>query len=270
MPLTPGHPTPFGKNRSGDLSFPAPTPSLQDGGDPVTSGAPHTGAMSCALGHACAHRSGTCNLYTIHNRLPCPIHVFSSPLTLNNITGWIPRLENATALLLAAGEKHNPIPGLQLIDHYQIDYGMDGVEQDTISYGPAHAPPGTHMNYGRILGAEAIMRAHGLETGVILNANAAHMRTYAPNPPGCLVACDRGFTPSHSAVLRTLNVTTGYVRLPNRGSQHAIFEQWQAFPNATGPETAADTGMWMVSEAAAIVAATSDRAGVAVAVVESV
>eukprot|EP00035_Acanthoeca_spectabilis_P030604 m.10101 g.10101 ORF g.10101 m.10101 type:complete len:208 (+) comp4270_c0_seq1:290-913(+) len=31
-----------------------------------------------------------------------------SPDTLNNITGWIPRLENVTALLLSAGKKYNP------------------------------------------------------------------------------------------------------------------------------------------------------------------
>ena len=107
----------------------------------------------------------------------------------------------------------------------------------------------------QVLGAEQVMQAHGLETGVILNANAAHSRTYAPAPPGCLVACDAGFTPSHSAVLRTLNVTSGYMLLPGRSSQHVVFEQWQAYPNATGPETRPDTGMWMVSQAAAIVAA---------------
>ena len=114
------------------------------------------------------------------------------------------------------------------------------------------------MNYGRILGAESIMKSHGLESGVILNANAAHMRTYAPSSPGCLVACDPTFSPSHSAVLRTLNVTGGYVQLPHRGSQHAIFEQWQSYPNRTGPETAVDTTMWAASQAAAIVAPPDD------------
>lgn len=91
---------------------------------------------------------------------------------------------------------------------------------------------------------------------VILNANAAHMRTFAPTPSpgGCLVACDPTYSRSHSAVLRTLNVTRGYVQLPDRGSQHAIFEQWQTYPNRTGPETAPDTGMYMASQAAAIVA----------------
>ena len=47
----------------------------------------------------------------------------------------------------------------------------------------------------------------------------------------------------------------GYMLLPRRGSQHTIFEQWQTYPNTTGPETAAytDTGMWMASQTAAIV-----------------
>ena len=69
----------------------------------------------------------------------------------------------------------------------------------------------------------------------------------------CLVGCDSAFTPSHSAALRTLNVTRGYMMLPDRSSQVALFEQWMAFPNVTGPETEEDTGMWMVSKAAAIV-----------------
>ena len=69
-----------------------------------------------------------------------------SPATLNNITGWVPRLENFTALLLSAGKKHNPTPEVPLVDHYQIDYGMDGVEQDTLAYGPGAAG----MNYGRV------------------------------------------------------------------------------------------------------------------------
>ena len=35
----------------------------------------------------------------------------TSPSQLNNITGWIPRLEDVTALLLADGKKYNPTPG---------------------------------------------------------------------------------------------------------------------------------------------------------------
>ena len=182
----------------------------------------------------------------------------TDPQRLDNLTGWTRSLENVTALLLSAARKHNPTPEVPLIDHYQIDYGMDGVEQDTLHYG-ARAPAG--MNYGRILGAEAVMKAHGLETGVILNANAAHMRTYAPVAPGCLVACSPTFTPSHSASLRTLNVTRGYLQLPSRGSQHAILEQWQTFPNVTGPETAMDTGMWMASQAAGMLKPRSDHRG---------
>ena len=45
--------------------------------------------------------------------------------------------------------------------------GMDGVEEDTIHYGPR---PPARMNYGRILGAESIMKAHDLQTGVNTNA----------------------------------------------------------------------------------------------------
>jgi len=173
----------------------------------------------------------------------------TSPEQLNNISGWVPRLDLVTDMLLAAAAKHNPSPELPLLDHYQIDYGMDGVEADTLQYGAA--PYG--INYGRILGAEALMAARGLQTGVILNANAARSRTYAPTPgAGCLVGCDLEFTPSHSAVVRTLNVTRGYMALKGRLSQHALLEQWQAYPNRTGPETELDTGMWMASAAAAI------------------
>eukprot|EP01043_Picozoa_sp_COSAG02_P010812 COSAG02_NODE_389_length_23251_cov_259.067640_4_plen_416_part_00 len=174
----------------------------------------------------------------------------TSPTQLNNISGWMPRLDEVTDLLLTAAAKHNPTPSVPLLDHYQIDYGMDGVEQDTLQYGAA---PPVGINYGRILGAEALMAARGLQTGVILNANAARSRTYAPTAGnGCLVGCDPEFTPSHSAVVRTLNVTRGYMALPGRRSHHALLEQWQAYPNRTGPETEPDTGMWMASSAATI------------------
>ena len=89
------------------------------------------------------------------------------PSRLRNVTGWIPQLSDVTAMLLSAGERINPTPEVPLIDHYQIDYGMDGVEEDTIHYGPR---PPVRMNYGRILGAESIMRAHDLQTGVNTNA----------------------------------------------------------------------------------------------------
>ena len=174
-----------------------------------------------------------------------------SPEQLNNISGWIPKLDDVTARLLASANEVNPTPAVKLINHYQIDYGMDGVEQDTLRYG---AVPPVGLNYRRILGAEAIMKRHGLESAVILNANAAGQRTFGHKPAGnCLVGCDSAFTPSHSAALRTLNVTRGYMMLPDRSSQVALFEQWMAFPNVTGPETEEDTGMWMVSKAAALV-----------------
>jgi 4-alpha-glucanotransferase len=35
--------------------------------------------------------------------------------------------------------------------------------------------------------------------------------------------------------------------------EYVVFEQWQTFPNRTGPETEPDTGMWMASAAAVIV-----------------
>ena len=39
----------------------------------------------------------------------------TSPSQLNNITGWIPRLEDVTALLLADGKKYNPTPGERVL-----------------------------------------------------------------------------------------------------------------------------------------------------------
>jgi hypothetical protein len=180
----------------------------------------------------------------------------TSPQTLNNISGWIPRLDDFTSRLLATAKQYNPTPAVPLLDHYQIDYEMDGVEEDTCRYG---ASPGSAINYGRVLGAEAIMKAHGLQSAIIFGANPAGQSAYGPTPKKgcCLVACDPTFTPSHSAALRTLNFTRGYMQLPGRTSQHAILEQWQRFPNVTGPEAVADTGMWMCSKAAAIISATA-------------
>jgi hypothetical protein len=47
----------------------------------------------------------------------------TDPAELNPIPGWIPRLDDVTTMLLAAASKHNPTPGVPLIDHYFIDYG---------------------------------------------------------------------------------------------------------------------------------------------------
>jgi hypothetical protein len=185
----------------------------------------------------------------------------TSPTTLNNISGWISRLDQVTDRLLAAAATHNPMPAVPLLDHYQIDYGMDGVEADTIRYGGGGS--GGPINYARVLGAEGLMAARGLRTGVILNANAARTRTFAPAPgAGCLVGCDPEITPSHSAAVRTLNVTRGYMGLRGRLSDHALLEQWQAYPNRTGPETELDTGMWMASAAAAILKQHADTPGI--------
>lgn len=150
-----------------------------------------------------------------------------------------------TALLLADGEKHNPLPGTPLINHYQIDFGLGGVEFDTFKYG---AVPPVGINYGRILGAEKIMKNHGLQSGVILNA-------FRGGEFGghCLVGCSPSADPasrSHSAAIRTLNFTRGYMQLPNRLSEHAVLEQWQDYPSKTGPETVADTSMWTASQCA--------------------
>ena len=43
------------------------------------------------------------------------------------------------------------------------------------------------------------------------------------------------------------------MQLPARMSEHAVLEQWQPFPNTTGPETAPNTGMWMASACAAAI-----------------
>ena len=102
----------------------------------------------------------------------------TDPAHLRNITGWVPRLEDAASLLLQAARKHNPAPPeVPLLDHYQIDFGMGGVEYDTRQYGPASASAGTGtgtgssadaesagggINYGRVLGAERIMHGLGL------------------------------------------------------------------------------------------------------------
>ena len=90
------------------------------------------------------------------------------------------------------------------------------------------------------------MHRHGLKTGVLLNAfHDVHDSTIncSRSPPEC----------SRSAAQRTLRFTEGYVRLAGRMSEHAVLEQWQPFPSATGPAATKDTGMWMASACAAVV-----------------
>ena len=165
------------------------------------------------------------------------------------LPGWIPKLDDVTTLLLAAGAKHKPRDSeVPLIDHYFIDFGAEGVAYDTLQYG--RVPPlASGANYNRILGAEAIMHRHGLATGVFLNAFPAK----SLNCSSLSLAASNGC--SASAALSTLNFTRGYVALPNRRSQHAVLEQWQHFPSATGPASAHFSGMWMASECAAVVVA---------------
>jgi len=171
----------------------------------------------------------------------------TDPAHLDKIPGWIPKLDDVTALLLAAAEKHNPTPSTRLITHYQIDFGMEGVEGDTRDYGEA-APVG--VNYGRVLGAEKVMEKHNLSTGIILNAFHSSGKSLGPL---CLAGCDpSGKRPGWSAAQRTLNYTTGYTQLPNRLSQHAVLEQWQPYPNKTGPAFVVDTGMWVATQASTI------------------
>lgn len=171
----------------------------------------------------------------------------TSPEQLNKIPGWIPRLDDVTGLLLAACEKYNPAPSTPLLDHYQIDFGLGGIEHDTARYGRRDP---TGVNYGRILGAESVMARHGLKTGVILNAFHGGI----DSGPNCLLSCDQSpAIASHSAIVRTLNFTQGYLSLPNRLSEHAVLEQWMQYPNVTGPETVQDTNMWMASHAAKLI-----------------
>ena len=147
-------------------------------------------------------------------------------------------------MLLAAADNHNPTPNIPLIDHYQIDYGMGGVEYDTIVYGSV---PPVGINYERVLGAESIMHKLNIKTGVFLNAFEASHHS------GCLVACDPSFSFSRSAALRTINYTQGYMKLPIRTSEYTILEQWMDYPNLTGLATVEDSGMWMATESAKIV-----------------
>ena len=44
----------------------------------------------------------------------------ASPQTLNNISGWIPRLDDFTSRLLATAKQYNPTPTVPLLDHYQV------------------------------------------------------------------------------------------------------------------------------------------------------
>ena len=113
-------------------------------------------------------------------------------------------------------------------------------EYDTHTYGPS---PTGGLNYGRVLGAEAIMHRHGLRTGVMMNA-------FADRSLDCSAAFARC---SASAALRTLEYTQGYMRLPSRLSEHAVLEQWQPHPNTTGPASLPYSGMWMASAGAAAV-----------------
>ena len=67
------------------------------------------------------------------------------------------------------------------------------------------------------------------------------------------LGCNSSLAPSRSAVVRTLNFTRGYMQQTGRSSEHVVLEQWQPYPNVTGPEQEPDTNMWMATHAAAAV-----------------
>ena len=179
----------------------------------------------------------------------------TDPVHLSNISGWIPKLDDVTTQFLAAAKRHNPTEFRKtpLVDHYQIDCGMSVVEYDTVKYGLAPAAAdGSKVNYGRLLGAEAVMKKNGLATGVIANAFRAGNRGHE-----CLAGCEAALTPSRSAALRTLNFTSGYMAQPKRRrSSYVLFEQWQPYPNRTGPASRRDSNMWMATRAAELVVLT--------------
>ena len=126
----------------------------------------------------------------------------------------------------------------------RVHQGLEGVEFDTLHYGSP--PAGGVVNYGRVLGAEAIMHEHGLRSGVFLNA--FHDRRAQPDCPALPVLGPGGC--SASAASRTINYTGGYMALPGRMSEHVVLEQWQPYPSITGPEDVANTGMWMALQCA--------------------
>ena len=60
-----------------------------------------------------------------------------------------------------------------------------------------------------------------------------------------------------------MNYTQGYLMQPERLSEYAVLEQWQPFPNVTGPETTKYSSMWMAAQCAKAIKTNVSRTPIA-------
>ena len=120
------------------------------------------------------------------------------------------------------------------LDHFHIDFGYGGVRHDGRKY------RGGGMDFGRILAVEDIVHAHGVKTGIIVNAfHDSHYGRATTNPDP--VAASR------QAFRNTVEFFRGY-RAAGGTSEHILFQTWQPFPDRTGPETEPFTVLYMTRE----------------------
>ena len=122
--------------------------------------------------------------------------------------------------------------GIEL-DHFHIDFSYQDCRYD--------GRKEKHLDFGRILAAEKIVRSLGLDSGIIINAfddqsysgtNVQQEKERAQN------AAER----SASAVQNTLEYFDGYVAAGGKPDTW-IFQRWQPYPDVTGPETERNTDM---------------------------
>jgi hypothetical protein len=119
------------------------------------------------------------------------------------------------------------------LDHLHVDFSLHDCRYD-----------GRHQDfadYGRILAAEAIIKAAGLDSGIIINA----FDDYSFKGTNIVQEerrADNAEERSESAVVNTLEYFDGY--LAAGGAPDVwILQRWQPYPDVTGPESVRHSDM---------------------------
>jgi hypothetical protein len=110
------------------------------------------------------------------------------------------------------------------IDHYHIDYDLQGVTFD------GHGTP----NYGRVLMGTQIARAHGLRVGLIVTGWDDRSRNGQPVTDVQAA--------SAQAAQETLAYLKGYLAAGGHPDTWVV-ERWEPYPQQLGPESNPDTDM---------------------------
>jgi hypothetical protein len=120
------------------------------------------------------------------------------------------------------------------LDHFHIDYSFEGVEFDGQTHGGLRIEK---RDYGRIELVNQLLKKHGINSGIIVNAN--------------------GLSDSLAAA-RTIQFLKELMTMNNLDFNHVIFQTWFNFPSRVGHYLQANTGLGLISSLTNVLKANDD------------